>query len=44
MAVKPPKRMADWVGSRVKTLHAMENGYAKMPAGPVAVVTGDSRG
>lgn len=44
MAIKSPRRMADWVGSRVKTLYAMENGYAKMPAGSVAVVTGVSRG
>lgn len=44
MAIKSPKRMADWVGSRVKTLYAMENSYAKMPAGSVAVVTGVSRG
>ena len=44
MAVKPPKRMSDWVGAHVKTLYAMENGYAKIPSGSVAVVTGVSRG
>lgn len=36
--------MADWIGMRVRTLYAMENGYAKMPAGSVALVTGVSRG
>lgn len=44
MAIRPLKRMADWIGARVKTLYAMENGYAKTPVGSVAVVTGVSRG
>lgn len=44
MEIKPPKRMADWVGAKVKTRYAMENGYAKMPAGSVAIVVRVSKG
>lgn len=36
--------MCDWVGARVKTLHTMENGYARIPEGSTATVTGVSRG
>lgn len=42
--IKRPKRMRDWVGARVKTLHIMENGYARLPAGSVGTVTGVGSG
>lgn len=36
--------MRDWVGARVKTLHVMENGYARLPVGAVGTVTGVGSG
>ena len=44
---KPPfgfKKVSDWVGKRVETIHPMQNAYIKVPARSMGIVSAITHG